>query len=133
MGIKNILYLKEKALNNYHRRKDKFDKRIQVYKLRKRFFKLLEILCGSDTNFARLPEIDNLIDSGKAGLFLKHDVHGLSLKSLIEFASKEKSMNIVATYFFMTPEHPLTKKYYSFKEQIRAMRVIKELGHEVGL
>lgn len=102
-------------------------------RLRKRnFFKLLRISKRSGAQFARLTEIDSFIKKGQAGFFIKHDVHGLFLESLIKFAAKEKSMDIFATYFFMYPEHPHTIKYYSFKEQVSAMRAVKELGHEIG-
>ena len=100
---------------------------------RKRLFELLKIAQESGARFARLTEIDNLIESGHAGFFLKHDVHGLSLDALIEFAEQERAMNVTGTYFFMAPEHPHTLKHYTFKEQAAAMRRIKELGFDTGL
>jgi len=100
---------------------------------RKRLFELFKIAQESGARFARLTEIDNLIESGHAGFFLKHDVHGLSLDALIEFAEQERAMNVTGTYFFMAPEHPHTSKHYTFKEQTAAMRRIKELGFDTGL
>ncbi len=64
---------------------------------------------------------------------LKHDVHGLPLESLLDLARCEREIGIAGSYFFMAPDHPLTRPFYEFSEQARGMRAIEAMGHEIGI
>lgn len=83
--------------------------------------------------FTQLTSIDDFIDSRKAAIFLKHDIHDLNLDKLVYFAEREAKNNIKATYFFMTLNHPRTRDSYTSADQIDAMKSIQLLGHELGL
>lgn len=83
--------------------------------------------------FARISEVDQLVAERTAAWFLKHDVHGLRLESLLEFAQAEKDIGVFATYLFMDGNHPVTQRHYTFDAQVQAMRRIQAMGHEVGL
>ena len=84
-------------------------------------------------NLVPITHIDSYVDSGKPATFLKHDVHGMSLSSLLKFAQKEREEGIQGSFFFMFPDHPLTAKHYSFSDQIEVMKSLVQLGHEVGI
>jgi len=99
---------------------------------RKRLFQLLGDAEAAGTTFARLSEIDGFVEAGRPAFILKHDVHGVPLPALLEFAEAERSMGIPGTYFFMAPDHPLTRPAYDFAAQAEAMRAVVAMGHEVG-
>ena len=96
-------------------------------------FGLLQRWVRSDACFAQLTAIDKHVSRAEGAIFLKHDVHDLDLDRLVSFAERESSLGIVGTYFFMPPEHPRTRKAYSFVDQVSAMRAVAACGHELGL
>lgn len=96
-------------------------------------FNLFEKGVTRGVEFAPLTEIDRFVENRVAGMFLKHDVHDVELDRLIVFAEREAALDIRGTYFFMTPEHPRTRGTYNFADQIRAMKAVRDLGHELGL
>lgn len=96
-------------------------------------FALFEEALAGGSNFVPLTEADALVDARTAGIFLKHDVHDVELDHLVAFAEREANVGICGTYFFMTPDHPRTLPAYRFDDQIRAMKAVQELGHELGL
>jgi len=100
---------------------------------RRRLLELLEAAVDAGARPARIADVDRLVDEGRAGLFLKHDVHALDLRALQEFAATEADRGLVGSYFFMVPDHPLTARRYRWDEQAEAMRAVNALGHEVGL
>jgi hypothetical protein len=100
---------------------------------RERLFALFDVAKQSGAQFSPISLVNEHVVNRRAAIFLKHDVHGLSLPELIRFARNESKRNIFGTYLFMTPDYPLTQPHYSFEEQCEAMQRIGELGHEVGL
>ncbi|MEE8585240.1 MAG: hypothetical protein V3T83_10360, partial [Acidobacteriota bacterium] len=100
---------------------------------RSRLFRLLEAARSKGARFARVSEVDGLVERGAPAIYLKHDVHALCLHSLTEFARRERGLGILGSYFFMAPDHPLTRPCYTFAQQARAMRLIRSMGHEIGL
>lgn len=98
-----------------------------------RLFDLFITLSDNGGNFTKLTDIDKQIVDQRAGFFVKHDVHGLSLDELVKFSQKEVALGIYGVYFFMVPEHPLTIKNYTFREQVEIMLSIQEMGHDIGL
>lgn len=96
-------------------------------------FELFEKGLAGKVNFVPLTEVDQLVAARTSGFLLKHDVHDVELDRLIAFAEREANLGIRGTYFFMTPDHPRTERAYGFADQIRAMRAVQQLGHELGL
>jgi hypothetical protein len=72
-----------------------------------------------------------LIEVAKSGktMFLRHDVD-ISLKKALEMAEKEKEFGISSVYFIL-----LTSEYYNAlsPENIERIRMIRDLGHTIGL
>lgn len=100
---------------------------------RDRLFALFDMAKRSGAQFSPISLVDEYIVNRRAAIFLKHDVHGVFLSELIQFARDESKRNIFGTYLFMTPDYPLAQPHYSFEEQCEAMQRIGELGHEIGL
>ena len=100
---------------------------------RRNLFDLLKLLREMGGRFEPLSRLDGLVDEAQAALLIKHDVHGVPLAALLEFAEAELEMGVVGTYFFMAPNHPLTSRVYSFSEQVEAMRQVRSMGHDIGL
>lgn len=98
-----------------------------------RLFSLFDSAKASGISFSGIQALDAAVENAQAMLFLKHDVHGMNLDSLRGFAEREKRHGITGTYFFMAPEHPLTRPHYSFEAQVRSMAEIQEMGHDIGL
>jgi hypothetical protein len=96
-------------------------------------FELLSCVQDAGEPIAPLTAIDDFVDNRRPGFFLKHDVHDVNLDGMVEFAARESKLGIHGTYFFMAPFHPRTRPAYDFPEQIRTMRAIKDLGHEIGI
>lgn len=96
-------------------------------------FNLFSLAKDNGVDFAKISQVDELIAQHKSALFLKHDIHGLNLDKLVDFAKREKDMGILGTYYFMPSGHPVTIKHYDFEAQIDAMKEIKAMGHELGL
>lgn len=100
---------------------------------RQALFKLLTNARNAGTEFLPVRKIGECVKAKRAAIFLKHDIHGLNLESLVDFAIEESRSGIHGTYFFMAPNHPDTVKYYDFSAQARAMKEIQANGHEIGL
>lgn len=100
---------------------------------REGLFGLLNKAQNSGSEFLPVKQIGNCLEEGCGAIFLKHDIHGLNLDSLIDFAQEEAGSGIHGTYFFMAPNHPDTLPYYDFSAQAEAMKSIQALGHEIGL
>ncbi len=100
---------------------------------RERIFELLETARRAGAVFAPVSHIDSAVKARQPRFLLKHDIHALALDSLLEFASLQADRGIAASYFFMAPEHPLTRRAYSFAEQAEAMRRIGKMGFEIGI
>jgi hypothetical protein len=83
--------------------------------------------------FSTVGDTDHHVSAHRAVIAIKHDVHALGLDGLIEFARQEKQLGVVATYFFMAPDHPATLPAYTYGEQSEAMREVAALGHQIGL
>ena len=81
----------------------------------------------------RISDVDRHLKDSKAATFLKHDVHGLALEALIDFAGAQRDAGVLGSYFFMPPDHPVTKRHYSFQRQVAAMHELRGMGHELGL
>jgi hypothetical protein len=96
-------------------------------------FALLRSARDAGTRFVPVRATNSLIDQSMAAIVLKHDVHGLSLEALLKFARNEVREGIFGTYFFMAPNHPDTVKHYDLRQQLRSMKIIQDMGHEVGL
>lgn len=103
-----------------------------MLRIQERLFKLFSII-QEHNQVVPITAIDKYIELGKPATFLKHDVHGLHLQALISFAKTESNVGVFGSYFFMFPNHPRTVKYYSYSEQINAMKSIANLGHEIGI
>ena len=99
----------------------------------KKLFSIFKYLVKNGTEFAAVSEIDKYLKNGQSLWFIKHDIHGMNLDTLINMAKAEKAIGLRGSYFFMAPNHPLTISHYSFEEQIYAMKTIKDIGHEIGL
>ncbi len=104
-----------------------------VRQRRRALFRLLGNAQKAGNLLLPVNHVGECLKNKHAAIFLKHDIHGLNLKGLVEFASEESQMGIHGTYFFMAPNHPDTLPYYNFSEQATAMVRIQGLGHEVGL
>jgi hypothetical protein len=100
---------------------------------RQHLFKLLKTTLDIGNELRPINEIGSCVGERRPAIFIKHDIHGLNLKSLVEFASTESQLGIRGTYFFMAPNHPDTLSYYDFSAQSEVMKSIQELGHEIGL
>lgn len=100
---------------------------------RESLFALFEAALAGGARFARLTEVDDLVDRREGAVFLKHDVHDVDLDGLVGFAEREAELGICGTYFFMPPDHPRTRRAYAFADQVRAMKEVEALGHEIGL
>lgn len=98
-----------------------------------RLFALLASMRQAGAAPRRLSEMDACVAEARAGLFLKHDVHGLDLDGLERFAERAAASGIFGSYFFMAPDHPLTAPHYDWPRQARSMRCLREMGHELGL
>lgn len=100
---------------------------------RNKLFVLLRSGLDAGINYMPVKDVNFVLQDARPAVFLKHDIHGLNLNNLVEFASEESQMGIHGTYFFMAPNHPDTVKYYNFSAQAQAMKKIQANGHEVGL
>lgn len=98
-----------------------------------RLFEMFQMAQDFGVSFAKISDVDQLVAERKAALLLKHDIHGLNLDRLVEFAEREKKMGISGTYYFMPSDHPVTVKHFDIVAQFDAMRAISALGHELGL
>jgi len=96
-------------------------------------FRMLEKTQAAGNLLLPVNQIGECLQARRGAIFLKHDIHGLDLKSLVGFAEEESAMGIFGTYFFMAPNHPDTQPYYDFPAQAKAMEEVQALGHEVGL
>jgi len=96
-------------------------------------FRMLGQAQEMDTLLLPINQIGDCLKKRHGAVFLKHDIHGLNLKNLVDFAAVESCMGIRGTYFFMAPNHPDTQPFYDFSAQADAMQEIQSVGHEVGL
>lgn len=72
-----------------------------------------------------------LVGVAKAGktMYLRHDID-ISLKKALEMAEKEKQWGISSVYFVL----PTSEFYNAFSpENMERIRMIKDLGHTIGL
>jgi hypothetical protein len=100
---------------------------------RTRLFSLLKEARLRGVTFAKVGELERHIELRTRAVFLKHDIHGMDLDALADFAAEERRNGISATYFFMAPDHPHTATHYAFADQARVMLSIQDMGHQIGL
>lgn len=84
-------------------------------------------------SMAPIEAVDRLVDAGQPAWYLKHDIHGLPLDAMVDFAAEEAEAGLLGTYLFMPPDHPLTARHYDWKQQQKAMSAVSALGHRIGL
>jgi hypothetical protein len=96
---------------------------------------MLDLLRGAragGANFVPVSKIDQFLRGKKPAVFLKHDIHNVSPRKLIELAQQEADIGVFGTYFFMSFGHPRVEKFFSPDEQKIMMREIADVGHEIG-
>ena len=101
--------------------------------LSQRILGLLEKSRVNGAEYSPVRNIDEFLERKKSAVFLKHDVHYANPEKIVEFARSESEIGVFGTYFFMNFDHPIGTKYLSRTDQKYIMRMIKGLGHEVGL
>lgn len=100
---------------------------------REQILALLRTAQNAGACFVKLSELDAYIETSRPVWILKHDIHGLPLGSLLDLARREREFGIAGTYFFMAPDHSLTRPFYTYSEQARVMRAIEAMDHEIGV
>lgn len=98
----------------------------------KKIFEIFKNL-SSEIEFCKISEIDEFVENKKKAIFLKHDIHGVNLENLLKLSEHEIKLSIRGTYYFMPLNDPLTKKFYSVRQQISTMLELQKMGHEIGL
>lgn len=99
---------------------------------RTRLKSLLASAATSGARFLPARAVDAAVTDARACWILKHDVHAVDPRAVVEMAAWEMSLGIEATWLFMVRGDPSTGPADA-AVQLEAMRRIDEMGHQVGL